>query len=54
MIEATHEAERKYSEMCEQLAVNSLFWKAEGELGHYRGYCLAEADMRARQLDLRR
>lgn len=27
MIEATHEAEREYSALCEQLAANSLFWK---------------------------
>ncbi|KAK4549536.1 hypothetical protein LTR36_006533 [Oleoguttula mirabilis] len=29
LIEATHEAERGYSALCEQLAANSLFWKAE-------------------------
>lgn len=28
-IEATHEAEREYSRLCEELAASSLFWKAE-------------------------
>lgn len=28
-IEATHEAEKEYSELCDKLAANSLFWKAE-------------------------
>ena len=27
-IEATHEAEREYSALCDQLASTSLFWKA--------------------------
>jgi len=31
-IEATHGAEQEYSALCEKLAANSLFWKAEGEL----------------------
>ncbi len=31
-IEATAEAEREYSELCDQLAANSLFWKAEVSL----------------------
>ena len=29
VIEATHEAEQEYSALCEKLAANSLFWKAE-------------------------
>ncbi|KAK5125016.1 hypothetical protein LTR85_001207 [Meristemomyces frigidus] len=29
IIEATHEAEREWSALCEKLAANSLFWKAE-------------------------
>ncbi len=29
LIEPTEEAERQYSELCDQLAENSLFWKAE-------------------------
>jgi len=29
VIEATHEAERGWSALCERLAANSLFWKAE-------------------------
>lgn len=28
IVEATHEAEREYSALCDQLAENSLFWKA--------------------------
>jgi cyclohexanone monooxygenase len=28
-VEVTHEAEREYSALCEKLAANSLFWKAE-------------------------
>lgn len=29
LIEATHEAEREYSALCDKLAAGSLFWKAE-------------------------
>jgi cyclohexanone monooxygenase len=32
VVEATHEAEREYSDLCDQLAANSLFWKAEVSL----------------------
>ena len=28
-VEATHEAERAYSELCDRIASTSLFWKAE-------------------------
>lgn len=28
-IEPTEEAEREYSELCDRLAADSLFWKAE-------------------------
>ena len=28
LVEATHEAEREYSKLCEDLAKDSLFWKA--------------------------
>jgi len=30
-IEATHEAERQWSTLCDTLASKSLFWEAEGE-----------------------
>ena len=33
-IEATHEAEREYSALCDDLASTSLFWKAEVSLDH--------------------
>jgi hypothetical protein len=29
LVEATHEGEKEYSELCDELAANSLFWKAE-------------------------
>ena len=29
IVEATHQAEQEYSALCESLAANSLFWKAE-------------------------
>ena len=29
VIEATHEGEQRWSKLCEELAANSLFWRAE-------------------------
>lgn len=29
LVEATHEGEQRWSQLCEQLAAGSLFWKAE-------------------------